>query len=65
MDPPSHHYTDDIEYAELVKDHFVTHVCAIVAYYHFNCDICKIGLTRILQEEGNYFLEYWQERTRR
>jgi len=64
MDPTSYHY-NYVKYTELEEDHFVRHVCANGVYYHFSCDICKIRLARILQEEENYCLDCWQERTRR
>jgi len=66
MDPTSYHYNDDVKNMEFEEDHFVKHVCAIGVYYYYSCDICSSSrLASILQEEGYYCLECWQERMRR
>ncbi|MFY9797967.1 MAG: hypothetical protein WCC17_21095 [Candidatus Nitrosopolaris sp.] len=64
MDPTSYHYNDDVKDTELEEDYLVvSDVPAIGVDYHFSCDICKIRLASIFQQEGNYCLECWQERT--
>jgi len=63
IDMTSHHYSDDVRDTELDEDYVVApHVCAIEADYNFRCNICKIRLARIFQEEENYCLKCWQER---
>ena len=46
----------------------ISHVSVTEPDYHvknriFFCDSCKIKLAKIFQEEGDYCLECWQERT--
>jgi hypothetical protein len=53
MDTTSYHYSDDAKDTDLEEDYLVVHVYVI----------CKIMSARIFQEEGNYCLECWQERT--
>jgi hypothetical protein len=64
MDSTSYHYNNDVKDTEVEEDHLVVpHVYVIEVNYHFKCDICEIRLARIFQQEGNYCLEWWQERT--
>ena len=46
----------------------ISHVSSTKPDYHVKnrilfCDSCKIKLAKIFQEEGDYCLECWQERT--
>jgi len=46
----------------------ISHVSVTEPDYHVKnhilfCDSCKIKLAKIFQEEGDYCLECWQERT--
>jgi hypothetical protein len=41
----------------------VRYICTIEVDCHSSCDICEIRLASIFQEDGNYCLECWQERT--
>jgi len=63
MDPTSYHYNDDVKNTNS-KRITLSHIFVLLEY-HFSCDICSSRLASILQEEGYYCLECWQERMRR
>jgi hypothetical protein len=68
MNSISNHYNDDVKgdvkETETEEDPLVVpHIRTIEADCHCDCDICKIRLAGIFQEDGNYCLECWQERT--
>jgi hypothetical protein len=63
MDPTSHPYNEDVKDMEVEEDYSAPHDYIVAVDGDSSCDICKIRLASIFQEEGNYCLECWQERT--